>query len=151
MQTMEPNATVIELHFNLNVIEDWPPVSVEGILCTKILEGYRLESPPLFVKGLSVGDIISVEFDSVNNIKSWKILAHSSRTTIWILRTGPNDNIRPVLEGLKSLGCKSVELSELGCYSVDVPAEVSIADVDTLLSSLDPINTAAVFPSFRHN
>ena len=88
MQTMEPNTTVIELHYNLNVIEDWPPVSIESILCTKILEGYRLESPPLFVKGLSVGDIISVELDSVNNIKSWKILAHSSRTTIWILRTG---------------------------------------------------------------
>lgn len=150
MNTSTKNTAVVELHFILNVVDEWPPVAIEGILCTRWGGGYRLESPPLFVKGLSVGDVISADFDPAGNVKSWQILAHSPRTTVWILRTGPGDNIAAVLRELQSIGCKVVDIPRLGCYSVDVPAEVSIADVDAFLAHLDASSTAVVFPSFRH-
>lgn len=151
MDTSRKNTAMVELHFILNVVDEWPPVSIEGILCTQVAKGYRLESPPLFVKGLSVGDVISADFEPTGNVASWHVLARSRRTTVWILRTGPGDNIAAVLRELQAIGCKVVELPKLGCCAVDVPAEISIADVDALLAHLAASSTAVVFPSFRHD
>ncbi|MDQ1835503.1 DUF4265 domain-containing protein [Massilia scottii] len=140
----------IELHFRLNVVDEWPPVAVEGVLCTAVDKGYRIESPPLFVKGISVGDIIEVAFDLENDVASWQPISQSGRTTAWILRTGSGNNIATVLPELRALGCQIVELPELGCYAVDIPPEVSIADIDACLARLDGNSTAVAFPSYRH-
>jgi hypothetical protein len=51
------------LMFELEVDDGWPPVAVES-LPFKIKEnGFLLLNPPLFIKGLSVGDDISVTID----------------------------------------------------------------------------------------
>ena len=75
----------VELHFRLNVIDECPPVAVEGVLCTLVENGYRIESPPLFVKGISVGDIIEVKFDVENYVALWQPVSKSGRTTAWIM------------------------------------------------------------------
>lgn len=144
------NALPVELHFSLDVVDEWPPVAIEGILCIEVDDGYRIESPPLFIKGLSVGDVISIELDPADNVIAWQVLVYSSRTTVWILRTGPKDNISTVVRDLQAIDCKVVELPTLGCYSVDVPAEVCIDNVDACLAQLDTSSTAVAFPSFRH-
>jgi hypothetical protein len=141
----------IELHFILNVVDEWPPVAVEGVPCIQVEGGYRIETPPLFVKGLSVGDVISAEFNSDGNVASLQLISRSGRTTLWILRTAEGDNIESVLPRLQSMNCKIVALPKQGSYSVDVPAEVSIADVDACLAQLDANSTAVAFPSFRHD
>lgn len=140
----------LELHFILRVVGEWPPVAIEGIPCMQVEGGYRIESPPLFVKGLSVGDVILAEFDLLGNVVAWRLVSRSGRTTAWILRTGAGDNIASVLPCLKSINCEIVALPKLGCYSVDVPAAVCIADVDACLAHLDASSTAVAFPSFRH-
>ena len=150
MNNSTENASVIELHFVLNIVDEWPTVAVEGILCSKIAGWYQIKSPPMFVKGLSVGDQVAVDFDPEGKVISWKISDRSDRTTIWILRIGPQDNISAVLHELQAISCETVQLPTLGCYSVDVPAEVPIAAVDAVLAKLDERNAAVVFPSYRH-
>jgi len=57
----------VELHFRLKMDDDWPPVALEGVPCSQVPGGYRVEAPPLFVKGLSCGDIISVALAACTN------------------------------------------------------------------------------------
>ena len=63
MNATKDSNLAIELHFILNVVDEWPPVAIEGVPCIQVEGGYRIETPPLFVKGLSVGDVISAEFN----------------------------------------------------------------------------------------
>lgn len=140
----------MELHFQLEIEDKWPPVSVEGLPCTPLEDGFRVEAPPLFIKNLSVGDIISVSQGTEGNILSWSHLTKSGRTTIWLLRIAKSVNMEVILQQLRSLGCNTVQLPQYGCYSVDVPAECAIQDVDACLTQLDQSCVAIAYPSFRH-
>ena len=48
------------LSFPLDVEDDWPPVAIESLPFEAEDRGLRLLAPPLFVNGLSVGDVITV-------------------------------------------------------------------------------------------
>lgn len=146
----EPNEYV-ELHFSLDIVDEWPPVGVEGVPATKMDLGYRIEEPPLFVKGLSCGDIISIQCDGDGNIRSWDHVSKSGHSTIWILRTGRPNNIEQVIAKLRALNCKVGQLPQLGSYSIDVPDQIPISEVDTCLEELDRTSAEVAFPSFRHN
>lgn len=50
----------VHLTFRLDVVDGWPPVAAEGIPCFHDGGAYRIRVPPLFVKGLSAGDVIEV-------------------------------------------------------------------------------------------
>jgi len=150
MTALKESSSHIELHFKLNVVQAWPPVAVEGVLCTLVGSMYSVETPPLFVKGISVGDIIEVEFDGEDHVTSWRAVSQSDRTTARILRTGPGNNIAIIISDLQSMDCRVIQLPELGCYSVDIPGEVPIADIDACLARLDSNSTAVAFPSYRH-
>jgi hypothetical protein len=141
----------VELHFVLDVVDEWPPVALEGIPCVQTSEGFKINSPPLFVKGISRDDVITVTRDAHGNVLSWRHSLLSRRSTIWILRTGPGDNIAQVVAELEALNCISVQLPQLGCYAIDVPAEVQISDVDKCLAKLDAESAAVAYPSFRHD
>ncbi|MGR9116094.1 MAG: DUF4265 domain-containing protein [Gammaproteobacteria bacterium] len=145
---IEPSA--IELHFLLDIDDDWPPVSLEGIPCTQVEDGYRVDVPPLFVKGLSVGDVIKVTQNTEGEVMSWEHVQKSDRTTIWLLRIAETQEIEKVLERLHKLKCKTVQLPQYGCYSIDVPAECPLQDIDACLASLDSSRVAVAYPSFRH-
>jgi hypothetical protein len=142
--------SLVELHFQLEVKDGWPPVAIEGVLCSEVDGGYRIETPPLFVKKLSCGDVIAVTRNREERVLSWVHVRKSGRTTIWILRTGHPDNIADVLPALRTLHCEVSQLPQLGVYSVDVPEEVSIDDVDACLAQLDPRSVAVAYPSLRH-
>ncbi|MEY3997144.1 MAG: hypothetical protein RL344_1487 [Pseudomonadota bacterium] len=141
------------LAFSLNVEDGWPPVAIENIPCTKMDSGFKIDIPPLFVNGLSVGDIISVELDSLNNVTSWEHIFQSKRTTIWILGLNINKqkSIFNVLIELNKLNCHTVSLKEYNYFSVDVPNDCSIDLIDTCLSELNQDFFSIVYPSFRHD
>ena len=142
---------MIELHFVLAVDDDWPPVSVEGVPVTRTGDKFRVETPPLFIKKLSVGDVIDVlEFDSENQVSSWKHHSFSNNSTIWLLCMGEPNNLEDVLPKLEVLGCKVIQLSGQGCYSINVPESCDIGDVDSCLAALDESKIAIAYPSFRH-
>lgn len=144
------NDKISELLFMLDIDDDWPPVSIEGIPC-KVLDGnYQIKAPPLYVKEISVDDIISVIFDSAGKVSSWHHVKKSNRSTIWLLRTAETHNIEKVLQDLRQLDCNTVRLPQYGSYSIDVPAEVKIKKIDACLEKLTPDCVAIAFPSFRH-
>lgn len=140
----------VELHMLLDVEDDWPPVALEGLPCAVVATGYRVEMPPLFVRNLSVGDIILVVFDGEKNVVSWTHARQSARTTIWLLRMAQSDDIDSVLKKLREMNCNTVQLPEYRCYSIDVPAECAIQDVDACLKHLNSSRVAIAYPSLRH-
>lgn len=141
------------LSFQLEVDDGWPPVAAEVMECTLVDNSFRIESAPLFLKGLSVGDFIVAAPDAEGRIWDWEHLTKSGRSTIWLARLSPlaQGEIDAVLADLKTLGCSITSSQTLGCFAVDVPAECPIEEVDRCLASLVPDRVAVAFPSFRHD
>lgn len=140
----------MELSFELDRDEGWPPVATEGIWVSKRGEQYQVKTIPLFVKNMSFDDIITMSTNENGVVTKWEVVKFSGHTTIWLLRLSPENNIEKVLDRLLLLGCAVVRLSELGAYSVDVPPEVLMSNVDGILEGLNPDEVAIAFPSFRH-
>ena len=142
---------MLELNFNLNVVDNWPPVSKEALPCTKIGDKYRIEAVPLFIKGLSIGDILEVRLSEISGmVDNWKIVEKSGNSTIWLLRLKGNPDIESKLEYLKFLGCNTASLTKLGCYAISVPKNCFIDLVDHCLDELDENMVGIAYPSFRH-
>jgi hypothetical protein len=142
---------MVNLSFQLEVADGWPPVSVENLQCTPLSKGFQIDSIPLFVKGLSVGDIISTIPDEEGRIWEWSHIEKSNRTTIWLgrLASGGQAEIDTLLLALSELNCNSTGNRSLGCFAIDVPPECLIQKVDSYLESLSSDQVAVVFPSFR--
>jgi len=140
----------VSLKFPLEVVDDWPPVAVESLPFLVSSRGYTAAAAPLFVKDLSVGDVIEPQLGDESTVKSWRHLLRSGRTTIWLLRMKQPSDINSALADLRTLGCNSVGFDAGGCYAIDVPETVSIKSVDTVLASLDSNAVAVAFPSMRH-
>ena len=148
MRSMEPTESLM---FALDVEDGWPPAGVECLPFRVTHEGYIALAPPLFVKDVSVGDVIDVTRDDTNGLVfSWRHVEKSERTTTWLLRLKSPDMITAVLPALQELGCKTVGFEPAGAYSVDVPESVPIAAVDAVLEQLDSASVAVAFPSMRH-
>jgi Domain of unknown function (DUF4265) len=142
--------TAIMLKFPLDVEDDWPPFAVESIPFAKKTDGYQALSAPLFIKNLSVDDLISVEISDGNTVESWQHIFLSKRTTIWLLRLKEPNQINSVLARLRDIGCNTVGLAEVGCYAIDVPETIPISQVDSVLEVLTSETVAIAFPSMRH-
>lgn len=147
--TNAPEKT-LNLLFSLDVEDDWPPVAVESLPFAEKSGDYQLLVCPLFVKGLSVNDVIRAKTDEDNNVIDWEHVFRSSRTTIWLLRQNLNNRIQQHLENFLGIGCAVVSLDKLGCYAIDVPENVSISAADKIIECFDPDEVAVAFPSMRH-
>lgn len=148
---MTSDDALISLIFPLDVEDDWPPVASESIPFAVCVGGYRALAAPLFVKDLSVGDVITADLAEANLVKSWQHVVRSGRTTVWLLRLrGGNNRIDQTLAELRAMGCDTVDFGEMGCYSVDVPETLKIDQVDEVLALLDESSVGVAFPSMRH-
>jgi hypothetical protein len=139
------------LCFALDVHDGWPPVAVEEIPHEKVSVGFRILTAPLFVRDLSVGDIVVVERDEKGYVTSWSHVSRSGHTTIWLLCLQQTSAIAGVLDDLREIGCDTVSATQLGICAVDVPPAIPIECVDTLLDGLNEEQIAVAFPSFRHD
>lgn len=139
------------LRFPLDVEDGWPPVAVECLPFTVVAGGLELQAAPLFVKKLSVGDVIRVVARK-DEVRSWKHRRRSKHSTIWLLETarGAKRQVAAVGKRLRALGCVTTTAEQLGVHAVDVPPEASLADVDAVLATLDGEKVAVAFPSLRH-
>jgi hypothetical protein len=139
-----------ELRFPLDVEDGWRPVAVEGLPFDTCAAGYVATVPPLFVKDLSVGDVVAAEVGEDGLLVSWRHVHRSSNSVVWLLRTGQTHQIDATLNDLRSLGCTVAGLPSAGSYSVNVPENVPISSVDAILENLDPERVAIAYPSLRH-
>jgi hypothetical protein len=147
----DANHSVASLTFALDVEDGWPPVAAESIPFDMVEDGYKCQKAPIYVKGLAVGDVIEPVIDNVNGmVFEWSHIRHSGHSTIWLLRLDSPNNISEILEQFRTIGCSTVELAPFGSYSIDVPPQVSIGDVDQVLSHLNPDVVTTAFPVFRH-
>lgn len=137
--------------FPLDVEEGWPPVAMESLPFEVVPGGVKLLVAPLFVKKLSVGDVITVR-QRLGRVASWKHKQRSGHSTVWLLRTGSGASagIARVLKRLHVLGCSCSNGEQLGVYAIDVPPETPMAPVDAVLATLDAKKVAIAYPSFRH-
>lgn len=140
----------VSLKFRLDVEDEWPPVAVESLPFRRHSTGLELLTAPLYIKGLSVGDVISADLDGEGFVEAWQHVSRSRRSTIWLLRLKRPNQIEDVLARLRAIGCYSVAFDSGGSYAVDVPETISMADVDAILAQLDAEEAAVAFPSMRH-
>lgn len=142
---------IASLVFALDIEDGWPPVAAECLPFEIVPSGFRALAVPLFVKDLSVQDVIAPTIDAVHGqVTSWTHVVRSPRTTVWLLRLAKSDRIPVISQQLRDLGCYSSDAASLGCYAIDVPAEVPFDAVDAVLSACDENTVAVAFPSFRH-
>ncbi|WP_222566001.1 DUF4265 domain-containing protein [Novilysobacter antarcticus] len=143
---MEP---VQQLTFSLHVEDDWPPVAAECLPVEEHLGGFRLLSPPLFVKRLSVGDVIRVEETINDQVVAWTVQSASQHSTIWAMAFGGFD-LGPILSKARALGCHTATFSSGALAAVDVPPTVTAHQLDSMLTGYDEAELAVVYPSWRH-
>lgn len=141
----------VSLQFPLMVEDGWPPVAVESMPFRGVGGSFQVLNPPLFIRGLSVGDILSISMGDDGQVKDWHHVHRSRRSTVWLLRLAADAEIASALKALRNLGCNTVASDMIGAYSVDVPETVSIAHVDTVLDALDGDTISVAFPSMRHS
>lgn len=143
------------LSFVLEIEEGWPPAAVECLPATRVGAGYQVLVPPLFVKDLSVGDVVHIDEEEEQGIFAWRHLERSGHTTIWLLRLQRSDEVdrmlASALERLRELGCFTSSMESWGAYAIDLPGTVSIRDADEILDRFDPEVVAVAFPSMRHD
>lgn len=139
------------LTFLLDVDDVWPPVGAETFPVRPVDSGFEVLHPPLFIRNMSVGDVIDVSLTETGEVAAWSHRTRSDRTTIWLLRLQPTQEISHTLAKLRALGCFTVGGDpELGCWSIDVPPAVELDKVDEVLAGLDTKSVAVAFPSLRH-
>ena len=140
----------VSLKFSLDVEDGWPPVAVESLPFRAQHDGYELLTVPLFVKELSVGDVIAVVELTNDLVAAWRHVHRSTNTTIWLLRLRPTNQIKTVLAEVRELGCNTSTFEPGGSFAIDLPASIPVQAVDELLSRLDSEAVAVAYPSFRH-
>ena len=129
----------------------WPPASAECLPFEKHAQGLRLLVAPLFVGGLSVGDVIDCEVDEVSQLVfDWNHVSKSDHTTIWLLGISDSAVLLDGLERLRGLDCSTSSQDQFGVHSIDVPGEVSMEAVDVILDELEASGVMVACPSFRH-
>lgn len=138
-----------DVAFSIEVEDGWPPFSIENLPCTILNKGIQIDAPPLFIKNLSVGDVICTE-DALGVVKSWSYIEQSKRTTVWIGVTDYELDLDVCLDKLMQLSCNIIKMKNYGCYSVDVPETCDINKVDEVLAQFKNDNLFVAFPSFRH-
>ena len=141
---------VVSLKFGLDVEDGWPPVAFESLPFQVTEVGYLALSAPLFLKDLSAEDVISARLSENNDVESWEHIGRSQRSTVWLLRLKTPNNIHEVLARARAITCNTAGVDSLGCYNIDVPTDIPIAEVDAILADLDEDAVAVAFPSLRH-
>ncbi|HSP79036.1 MAG TPA: DUF4265 domain-containing protein [Myxococcaceae bacterium] len=95
-------------------------------------DGYEIDNIPFFVKELALGDVVSAQPDASGVLWYSELVHPSGHSTIhlWFSR---EEQVEPVREALRHLGCAS-EVSDLPrLVAVDVPPDVPYEKVKALL------------------
>ena len=138
------------LIFRLEEVQSgWPPVGAESLPVQKVAYGFRIQTPPFFVKDISVGDIVRCEFDDEGYASNLVFIERSRRSTVWVApRKLPE---WPLAKAeLLQAGCDIENLNQFGIAAIDVPEHVSLSRLDRVLLPLTMAGGFVAYPSLRH-
>ncbi|MFM2591266.1 DUF4265 domain-containing protein [Vibrio sp. TBV020] len=94
-------------------------------------KGFKLDNIPFYVKGVSFGDIVSAE--RVEGYLCMKELLESSGHSTVRLWFSSEQEVQPVREVLKSMGCSSEVSDQPRLVAVDIPPTVSYENIRSYL------------------
>ncbi|MDO4640114.1 MAG: DUF4265 domain-containing protein [Neisseria sp.] len=126
-----------KIFFRLEVVGDYPPVSMESIWAEPTKEGFfKIDNIPFYSKEVSLGDIVSAEKQEENYFLYRKTIVHSNNSTIRIIFFNDDQELKDqVLARLTELGC-SFEAFDEKFYAINVPITVDIELIYNFLDSL---------------
>ena len=110
----------------------YPPDKWEVLWASESGDGlYCVDNIPFFVYGISGGDLISASGEGDRLV--FRELVSASSNTVFRLYLSNADEMQPVRDSLRALGCES-ELSHLPkLVAVEVPAEVKFEPIADFL------------------
>ncbi|WP_158290305.1 DUF4265 domain-containing protein [Ramlibacter sp. WS9] len=136
------------LTFALAVDDGWPPVAAEGLPCRPVADGFEVLVPPLFVKGLAVGDVIRVKSEVNGQVTEWETLRASANSTVWLMVQGVD--LRQELDELRALGCNTSSFPGGQVHSIDVPSSLAIEELESRLDGkYSEEQVALAYPVWR--
>ena len=123
-----------KLFFNLEVIDGYPPVSMESVWVEVTEEGYlKVNNIPFYSKEISFGDIVSVIQTEENYLLYDKTIIHSKNSTLRIVFFNENQKFKDkILAKLINLGCES-ETFNANFHAINIPIQVDIEEIYNFL------------------
>lgn len=94
-------------------------------------EGFKLDNIPFYVKGVSFGDVVSAE--RVEGCLCMKELLETSGHSTVRLWFASEQEVQPVREALKSMGCSSEVSDQPRLVAVDIPPTIAYEDIRSYL------------------
>ena len=119
-----------KVSFNLEVIDGYPPVSMESIWAEVTEEGYfKINNIPFYSKEISLSDIVSVIQKKENYLLYDKTIINSKNSTLRIVFFNENRKFKDnILTKLIDLGCGS-EAFNVNFYAINIPIQVDIEEM----------------------
>ncbi|HEV2816227.1 MAG TPA: DUF4265 domain-containing protein [Allosphingosinicella sp.] len=129
-----------KLGFPLSIEDDWPPYDVEHLWLNQVDGLYQVKNFPFFLKGVAYDDVLSVDTGQDGYVDKWELVTPSHNSLMWILYNSKTD----IVDQLINLGC-GVEINE-GCslIAVNIPKEVSVVELDSLLKQYEDLGIISV-------
>lgn len=124
--------------FELNVVDDWPPVSAETLWAHHLGDDrYRIANVPFFVRDLAADDVVLARApDPTSRPVFIELLERSDRCTIRLIvyRAGPlGGDVARALEPFTELGVYGEGYPQLGMLALDVEPTAPLAEIVALL------------------
>lgn len=123
-----------KLFLNLEVIDGYPPVSMESIWAEVTEEGYlKVNNIPFYSKEVSFGDIVNVIQKEENYLLYDKTIIHSKNSTLRIVFFNESQKFKDkILTKLIDFGCES-EAFNVNFHAINIPIQVDIEEIYNFL------------------
>lgn len=110
----------------------------ESLWAEKVdLNRYRLDNTPIFLYGISYGDIVEAEpIEGITMLRFTKMIEKSGHRTIRVYTESPEiheDGFIPILDGVVALGCHYEGFAPR-MISINIPPEVDWERVTSFLN-----------------
>lgn len=130
----------VRVRFKIEQDEDgYPGVDVETIWARRRGRGFEVDNIPFYVRGVSWGDVVSVEPAKSGVLEFRKVVEPSFHSTIRVILVKECSDHRSIEERtaelrkrLSTIGCDS-EGVRPGFFSVDIPPSITLSAVRKIL------------------
>lgn len=108
--------------------DGYPPFDSEDLWSTPVGEGhYRIESIPLFARGIAWGDIVSGVSEE-DELRFQEVVKPSGHSTVRLM-VADEAEVSEILEHFESRGCTGQNTFMPKLIALDVPPSVSMDDL----------------------
>jgi hypothetical protein len=112
--------------------DGYPPDNWETLWAYETVEGlYAIDNIPIFVKGISSGDIVAVEQEGAE--LRFKTLVRPSANSVFRLYLSDVSDVQAARDSFRKLGCESEQSHIPKLVALEIPGSLPIGPVVALL------------------